>query len=385
MTMKNNAEILKEFSKTRRLKKSTEEQYKIALKIYSEFNEKTLHELLIEAEQEEENGIRWKHRKLKKRLLNFRNYVYDNYVQKTAEHKFALIKTFYTHYEIEVLNLPTLNKKNIQQSHPINFKDLPDKKIIKQSLKIANPLMRAIILFMSSSGCARTETLNLTIADYLNATRQYHNTNDISKAISLMYDKDIIPTFFLPRQKTNKTYFTFCSPEANTEIINYLLTRENLSPEDKLFKSNKSYFERHFARINTRLNLGKVGAHNRFKSHMLRKFHASRLYNDGMSLEEIDALQGRGKDPTHTAYFLEDPDKLREKYIQHMDAITINLDVNNLDIKSPEYVKLETEIVEKDEKIENYEKFIQDIDKRLRNIEEKDDNFTENDFEDLLI
>ncbi len=95
--MKNNAEILKEFSKTRRLKKSTEEQYKIALKIYSEFNEKTLHELLIEAEQEEENGIRWKHRKLKKRLLNFRNYVYDNYVQKTAEHKFALIKTFYTH------------------------------------------------------------------------------------------------------------------------------------------------------------------------------------------------------------------------------------------------------------------------------------------------
>ena len=62
-----------------------------------------------------------------------------------------------------------------------------------------------------------------------------------------------------------------------------------------------------------------------------------------MSMDEIDELQGRGKDPTRTSYFLEDPLHLREKYIQHMNAITINLDVNNLDIKSPEFVKLETE------------------------------------------
>ena len=75
-----------------------------------------------------------------------------------------------------------------------------------------------------------------------------------------------------------------------------------------------------------------------------------------MSMDEIDELQGRGKDPTRTSYFLEDPLHLREKYIQHMNAITINLDVNNLDIKSPEFVKLETENREKDEKIENDEK-----------------------------
>ena len=44
---------------------------------------------------------------------------------------------------------------------------------------------------------------------------------------------------------------------------------------------------------------------------MLRKFHASSLYNheNGLSLEEIDALQGRGKDNTHSAYFMEDPIK----------------------------------------------------------------------------
>lgn len=50
-----------------------------------------------------------------------------------------------------------------------------------------------------------------------------------------------------------------------------------------------------------------------------------------------------------------------------------------------EYIKLETEILKKDEKIENYEKLIYDIDERLRNIEKKEENFKENDFEDLLI
>ena len=104
---------------------------------------------------------------------------------------------------------------------------------------------------------------------------------------------------------------------------------------------------------------------------MLRKFHASQLYNDGMSLEDVDSLQGRGKDSTHSSYFMEDPEKLKLKYIEHMDSVTINLDINNLDLKSPEYIKLENESL------------ISDIDSRLRRIEEID-NFTENDFNELL-
>lgn len=116
---------------------------------------------------------------------------------------------------------------------------------------------------------------------------------------------------------------------------------------------------------------------------MLRKFHASQLYNDGMSLEDVDSLQGRGKDSTHSSYFMEDPEKLKLKYIEHMDSVTINLDIINLDLKSPEYIKLENESKKKDEKIKNYESLISDIDSRLRRIEEID-NFTENDFNELL-
>ena len=101
------------------------------------------------------------------------------------------------------------------------------------------------------------------------------------------------------------------------------------------------------------LNLGKSGTYNRFRPHMLRKFHASRLYNDGLSLEEVDALQGRSKNETHTAYFMEDQHKLKEKYIEHLNAITINMDVNNLDIKSPDYIKLENELENKKQEVES--------------------------------
>lgn len=346
MNMNNNT-IIEEFVKARRLKKGTAEQYQIALNFYSKFQEKPLSELISEADFEEEQGIRWKNRKLKQRLLTYRNYLYETYVKSTAELKFALIKTFYKHYEIEIHDLPAVNKKNIKLSEPLKFKDLPDKELIKKALKISNPLMRAIILFMSSSGCARAETLSLTLQDYLDATREYHNSNDISEAVRLMHDKDIIPIFYLKRIKTNKYYYTFCSPEANREIINYLLLREDLDnnklSQTPLFKCNVAYFERHFAKINNTLSLGKIGAHNRFKSHILRKFHATNLYNDKMSLEEIDALQGRSKEATHSSYFTEDPTKLKEKYIEHLHCLTINMDVNQLDIKSPEFVQLENE------------------------------------------
>ena len=62
---------------------------------------------------------------------------------------------------------------------------------------------------------------------------------------------------------------------------------------------------------------------NRIRSHMLRKFHASRLYNDGMSIDKIDALQGRAKDNTHKAYFKESPEQLKELYIKHMDSVRL--------------------------------------------------------------
>lgn len=135
--------------------------------------------------------------------------------------------------------------------------------------------MRSIILFMSSSGCARMETLNLTIGDFVKATEDYHRSNDIYEVLRrLKNNQTVVPLFYLRRQKTNKYYYTCCSPEATTEIINYLLSEQRyLQPDSPLFKINDQEFLKRFRSINNQLGLGKVGHNIRFRSHMLRKLN----------------------------------------------------------------------------------------------------------------
>jgi SMC interacting uncharacterized protein involved in chromosome segregation len=95
--------------------------------------------------------------------------------------------------------------------------------------------------------------------------------------------------------------------------------------------------------MNGKLGLGKVGSYNRFRSHMLRKFHASALYNDGMSLDNVNDLQGKAKNKTDASYFMTNPEDLKNDYIEHMHAVTLNKEVEKLSIKSPEFIQIENE------------------------------------------
>ena len=349
MNMKTDTELLDYFAKTRNLQKNTKKSYTIYIKQYSEFNDMSMGDLLKEAEAEEEQGIRWKHRTLKKRLIEYRAHLFDTYAYSSAKSRFSKILAFYKHFEIEIHPLPKIATINVEKSH-MGFKDLPDKDIIKKALKISDLVTRAMILFMSSSGCARAETRNLKIQDFIDATNNefisYHNSNDIYDVINVLKERDdIIPIFHLKRQKTNKAYYTFCSPEAVSEIVAYLASRTTkLKPEDQLFDVGFTKFNECFQHTNDKLGLGRLeNGRRRFTSHMLRKFHSTTLWNEKVSQEIIDALQGRGKDQTHSSYFYENPLKLREIYIEHLNCLTINMDVNQLDIKSPEFVKLENE------------------------------------------
>lgn len=102
------------------------------------------------------------------------------------------------------------------------FEDLPIKEIIKDAITITDPIMKVIIPFISSSGCAHQETLNITIQYFIDATREYHNSDDIYEIITILIKRDeVIPTFKLKRQKTNKFYFTFCSPKAVNHIYQF--------------------------------------------------------------------------------------------------------------------------------------------------------------------
>ena len=202
--------------------------------------------------------------------------------------------------------------------------------------------MRALILFMTSSGTGRTETLNLTIQDFITATSEYHNKKDIHEVLQeLDPNTDIIPTWRIHRQKTNKDYYTFSSPESSRAIIYYLENKENrLTSTSRLFDYDYSYLGKKFSQINRKLDLGSVGKYHRFRSHMLRKYHASQLSQgeNALTLDEIDALQGRSKEKTRQSYFLNNPDDLKRKYARNINQLLILEEVKQ--VENEEYYEL---------------------------------------------
>jgi len=334
MNMKTNEEILSEISLTRNYAERTEKCYRTVINNYTSFTDKPLWELISEAEEEEKKGIRWKDRKLKQRLMDYRQYLYDNYLLSTANSNLMRIKSVYKFYEIEVHQLPYLGMQNVNLNAPLTFNDLPTREVIDHAIQMSSPLLKAIILFISSSGCGRAETLNLKIGDFIESVQEYTYETNIYKVINDLHQRnDIVPMFKLKRQKTNQYYYTFCSPEATNAIMDYLLTRNQaLTPEHKLFKIDKKYLGQQLGAINNQLGLGKRGGFNRLRCHMLRKYHASNLSNEDNSLTEkdIDFLQGRSDSKTRQSYFFTDEKKLKRRYCESMNAITIYNQYNTI-------------------------------------------------------
>ena len=312
--------LFNKFCKERNVSDSTRTGYWSAIRKYETYHKLPMEELLQEAISEEENNIPLKDRKIKQRLISYRTFLLNsNLSQNTVRGYFTKIKTFYEHFEIEIPHLP---QAKYAREYETNYLDLPSKEHIRMALDISTLDLKAVILFMASSGTAKAETLSLTVHDFILATRDYHTNGSLNEILEQLNKKDnVIPTFYLKRIKTDKYYYTFCSSEASQCIVKYLLTRQNLKLEDKLFDFTYSTLLARFQEINDYYNWGFKGKYRFFRSHTLRKFHAS---NIGLSAEYIDALQGRSKNEVHSTYIKTNPQKLKEIYLSVMDNVMIN-------------------------------------------------------------
>jgi len=153
--------------------------------------------------------------------------------------------------------------------------------------------------------------------------------------------EEIVPTFYLFRQKTKKKYYTFCTPEAANAIVEWLqlklkINEENdneLSMEDSLWDLSQRQITYHLANINDELEFGFKGPYRFLRPHSIRKFHAS---NIGLSEHKIDLLQGRSRDKIHETYIKTNPDELKQMYINVMDNVTLG-NINKKEIHHDEY------------------------------------------------
>lgn len=360
-------EILEQFFNERNSSENTKKTYKKSARYYTKLTGHTPSELLKIANDEEMNNINWKNTQTRKWLIEYRKYLYDKYNKSTARLYLTAIITFYRHFEITIPPLPYFSTKHARTSPPINYNDLPDREILSECVKISNPLMAAIILFMSSSGISRIDTLNFTIGDYLDATREFHNEDNVKVAARVMLEKEnIIPTFHLSRQKTGVNYFTFCSPEATTAVNQYILTRQETLRKDKpLFKIHERHFNYRFTILNDHFQLGKAGNQNRMRPHMLRKYHASQLAEAGMSTNHINLLQGRKvAGVAHESYIRIKPETLKKEYIKALPYLVIDDSTRYKteleEVKSDNNV-LQDAIVKKDEQLKELDRLLHEF------------------------
>lgn len=377
---------LEEFCNDKNLSINTQNLYTSSVRLYEQINDLSLDFLIEEADKEEEKGIRWKHRKLKDRLIQYRNYLFANKSQGTANRYLGCIKTIYRHFEIELQPLPSFNSKQIDLTYQMDYDDLVTKQEIIDAYYEANNEMKNIIVFAISTGLSKVDMLKLKVFDFFEACNvKYKNKEVIDVLYDIKAKDNLIPCFKGTRKKTGVKYITFCSPEAVEHIVQRLIGRDaklreeglRLSFNDKLFNISNSHLLYSFKKINNKLNLGKVGKFSKMRCHMLRKYHASTLLNCEeikWSKEEIDTLQGRLQDMTHRAYFHVSIEKIYKKYMASVDELMLFKSINGVDEEAFEKLKTENnfykkEIVKNENKLEEQQKTINKILENQRELE----------------
>lgn len=380
-----NDPMLNDFYHSRNIALSTQKSYDQYFIKFYKFTNKTPSDLLREAEEDEDNGLRLRQRRIRNYFLKFleqakKEDLSANYIIGIV----TTIRVFLSEYDIE---LPRINFK-IEQDQNQGINDIPTIEDIKLALSVSSLKFQAIILLMISSGMGRAEILNLNYNDFLNSISEYSNLPieifiDIDEVKSIIdKNKHIIGNWYVQRMKTKKWYYTFSTWESLNKISEYLKTHPPRHLETKIFRSkykdHKGIHEKpltedgfitYFYRLNKKCNFGIVGRQSKFRSHSLRKFFVNAMLRSGASKLAIDWMIGHEiSDRSAAPYFKSDPKYIKDEYMKGINQITTER-VEIRRVETDEYKELIREMDKKDEKISAMEKRMELVEKLLNNKE----------------
>lgn len=343
---KQNKELIQEISILRSWSKNTIESYTTVINQYSKINNKSMIDLIQEAEDEEDSRIRKNKRKIKQRFNNFQiQLIKTGYTVKTIKLYIARIKSIYNYYEIELPQLQPINQTNKE-----SFKDILTKDEIKKILTNTNTKQRAIIIFGATTGLRISDIVKITLQDFLEAIQDeipfhFDETNLFESLTKLEKVPNIVPTWRIISKKTKTEHITFNTPEATRFIIQMLKERcmkEDITLESNLFGFKYQTVLQSYNRLNTRLQLGYLpNNQGRFHSHGLRKYMCTSLVNNGADFLFVEFLAGHTLNPVQQSYYYANPEKLKKWYVKYMDCLTFFENINVIDINSKEKQELE--------------------------------------------
>ncbi len=363
---------IKDFFNNRDLRKSTRLNYIRDLLLYCSATDLTPSELIAEAENEEDEGVRLRSRKIRSHLITFRSYLEDNnYAPSRIRVAMTTARTFYNEFEIQI---PKVKVKSVEKN---DNRDILTKEQIRKAYHKADSKFKAAILLHMSSGMGTSEVLGLTIGDFLKAISKCSETAAKGPLhiplIRSEVGEDCIATWRISRVKTNMPYTTFSSPESVIAILNYLEERDVLKREYSLFRSakgewvqTKASYVYHFQVLNDKCKLGKQGRWNLFRTHNLRKFFATTLYRAGINQLACDWMLGHRIDKITDAYFLADDGHLKDAYMKALSDLSLAR-TETIHVESEEVKEIIRELDKKDQEIQN---ILQEQEKKDREIEE---------------
>jgi len=352
----------------------------IAMKHYTDFIGMNPDELVEEAEREDDEIRKFKNRKIKTYLAQFKNHLESKYAPTTTKMYLTYVSLFYKYHEINIKPVKMEKKARPMKG---NNKRIEDKGLIAMVLKRASVKHKAIILTIISSGLAGEDVRAIPLQAYFGG-----------------YDPETeVCTLRLRRHKTGVDFVTFLNPEATRAINDYLEIRrkskdssqqinhdgsgylfilDTVKPiysdpeyEDKhakcrellqsgheeseipaellKYKDDKEEYRKYsryaflkiFNHLSDRCEItSPKGEFNVFRAHNLRKFFNQTMQNRNVNHILVETWMGHEIDATNSAYSQYSPAQL-ETYMSVMHHLYID---KQLDVAgSPEYQALEAE------------------------------------------
>ncbi len=322
------------------LEKSTFKTYLQCLKKYCEVTGMSPAELITEAEEEEESGIRMRNRRINLHFLKFRKALEEEgKAPSTIKLYYYAVRSFYESMDIE---LPRMRQPSGDICLEHNYGKLITREEIRTLVSMASPRERALIYLMALSGMAQAEARSLTVRKFLEAAgdaigRELETVEDLFDAKDELMDEII--TLGIVRKKVNYRYMTFIPPEATREIINYL--KERMYGRNELIrirdydralfvKRNGEDIDRdiivtNFRRIGLEAGFKKKdGAYSFWRAHGLRKYFISTIINKMGDKVLADFLAGHKISDVDRAYWYMDPEDLKKRYMKALPYLSID-------------------------------------------------------------
>lgn len=307
-------ELVDEWFNHRNAKEGTQRLYSIAIRQYMQYHDMSLSELLHEAEDDIVRGIIPRQRKIKSRIMDFRNSL-EGKSDNTKHNYVSAVRSFYKSMDVDLPDNKRYENNAILEEN--KFRGM-ERSEIKRILKYAGVRDKAITLLISSSGTAAEELTKLTKQDFF--TGLDHTTK--------------ICTFFIRRKKTGGDYHTYCSPEASAAIQEYLNTRTDDLPwlfvgfikeTSEIVKLTPNAIAGIFRRLAVKTgNEGEFGFFNKIRSHNFRKFFKTTLMEAGAPKWAAEWLMGH-KEELDARYSSPSGEKMKnEYYVPYVNSLLID-------------------------------------------------------------